>query len=245
MGANTTAETLALLKVAQSNPDDIIKTFAAPGSATTGLQAYNLEAPSLKLWPVLTPLRNSIARIGGGFATQANWKAITNINAGNTRAGIAEGKRGGTITHTLSEYFAAFRGYGLENSVTFEAQYAAKGFEDLKALATLQTLQATMIQEERLILGGNTSVASEPRQRRRWSDRALAGRWPLERGALSPSRCRCKRISMSSASITGPSGSPSPSHRQRCRDRLRAPMRTERPTHLAVARRRSLRRLLS
>jgi len=159
MGANTTAETLALLKVAQSQPDDIIKTFAAPGSATTGLQAYNLEAPSLKLWPVLTPLRNSIARIGGGFATQANWKAITNINAGNTRAGIAEGKRGGTITHTLSEYFAAFRGYGLENSVTFEAQYAGKGYEDLKALATLQTLQATMIQEERLILGGNTSVA--------------------------------------------------------------------------------------
>ena len=40
MGANTTAETLALLKVAQSQPDDIIKTFAAPGSATTGLQAY-------------------------------------------------------------------------------------------------------------------------------------------------------------------------------------------------------------
>jgi hypothetical protein len=109
MGANTTAETLALLKVAQSNPDDIIKTFAAPGSAASGLQAYNLEAPSLKLWPVLTPLRNSIARIGGGFAGVANWKAITNINAGNTRAGIAEASAAGpsrTLCPNTSRLFA-------------------------------------------------------------------------------------------------------------------------------------------
>ena len=157
MGSNTTAETLALLKVAQSNPDDLIKSFVQPGSATTGLQAYNLEAPSKKMYPVLTPLRNSIARIGGGFAIQANWKAITNINAANMRAGVAEGKRGGVITHTQSEYLAAFRGFGLENNVTFESQYAGKNYEDLRALAVQMTLEATMIQEERLILGGNTS----------------------------------------------------------------------------------------
>lgn len=158
MGANTTDETLALLKVAQSSPDDILKSFVQPGSATTGLQAYNLEAPSKKLFPILAPLRNSIPRIGGGFATQANWKAITNINATNVRAGIGEGKRGGIIAHSQSEYFAAFRGFGLDNSVTFEANYASKNYEDLKALAVMQVLEATMIQEERLILGGNTSV---------------------------------------------------------------------------------------
>lgn len=158
MGANTTAETLALLKVAQSSPDDIIKSFVQPGSATSGLQAYNLEGPSKKLYPVMTPLRNAIARISGGHATQANWKAITNINVANVRAGVSEGKRGGVITHAQSEYFAAFRGFGLENSVTFEANYASKNYEDVKALAVMQTLEATMIQEERLILGGNTSV---------------------------------------------------------------------------------------
>lgn len=159
MGANTTEETLALLKVAQSNPDDLIKNFVQPSSATTGLQAYNLEAPSKKLYPVLTPLRNSIARIGGGYASQASWKAITNINVGNVRAGVGEGKRGGLINHTQNEYFAVFRGFGLENNVTFEANYAAKNFEDIKALAVQMTLEGTMIQEERLILGGNTSVA--------------------------------------------------------------------------------------
>lgn len=159
MGANTTEETLALLKVAQAQPDDILKSFVQPSSATTGLQAYNLEAPSKKLTPVLTPLRNAIARIGGGFASQANWKAITNINVGNVRAGVSEGKRGGVITHSQSEYFAAFRGFGLENNVTFEASYASKNYEDVKALAVQSTLEATMIQEERLILGGNTSLA--------------------------------------------------------------------------------------
>jgi hypothetical protein len=159
MGTNTTEETLALLKAAQANPDELIKSFVQPGSATTGLQAYNLEAPSKKLFPILTPLRNSIARIGGGYAIQANWKAITNINVNNVRAGVGEGKRGGVITHAQSEYFAAFRGFGLENFVTFEGNYASKNYEDVKALAVEQTLQSTMVQEERMILGGNTSVA--------------------------------------------------------------------------------------
>jgi hypothetical protein len=156
---NTTQETLDLLKAAQATPDDIIKSFVQPSTATTGLQAYNLEAPSKKLYPILTPLRNAIPRVGGGFAIQANWKTITNINVANVRAGVSEGKRGGVINYALNEVFAAFRGYGLENSVTFEANYASKNFEDVKALAVQQTLEATMVQEERLILGGNTSVA--------------------------------------------------------------------------------------
>jgi len=156
---NETQSTLELLKVAQSTPDALIKSFVQPGSATTGLQAYNLEAPSKKLYPVMTPLRNSIARVSGGYAIQANWKAITNINVNNVRAGISEGNRGGLISHSLSEYYASFKGYGLENNVSFEANYAAANFEDIKAFAVQQTLEAMMIQEERLILGGNNSVA--------------------------------------------------------------------------------------
>lgn len=151
-------ETLDLLKTAQSAPMDIAKSFIQPNAPTEGLQAYNLEAPSKKLYPILTPLRNSIARVSGGYATQANWKAITNINVGNQRAGISEGQRGGVIEHDTKEYFASFRGFGLEDNVTFEATYASKNFEDVKALAVTQLLEATMVQEERLILGGNTSV---------------------------------------------------------------------------------------
>lgn len=158
---NPTDDTLALMKTAQATamPDDIAKYFVSPSSSTTGLQAYNLEAPAKKLYPILTPLRNKIPRVGGSFAIQANWKAITNINSANMRAGVSQGNRGGAINYAMLEYFAAFRGIGLENYVTFEGQYAAKNFDDLKALAVQQLLEATMVQEERLILGGNTSVA--------------------------------------------------------------------------------------
>ncbi|MDO5686762.1 MAG: hypothetical protein Q4G42_05190 [Neisseria sp.] len=155
---NLTQDTLKLVKEAQLSADaSLAKGFTQPQSATTGLQGYNLEAPAQRLYPVMTPLRNRIPRVGGGFATQANWKAITGINIGNIRAGVSEGKRGGVVNHSTAERFAAFRGIGLENSVTFEADYAARGFEDVKALAVLQTLQSLMVQEELMILGGNTS----------------------------------------------------------------------------------------
>jgi len=158
---NFTPETLALLKTAQAAAmtDDLAKYFAQPGSATTGLQLYDLEAPSKKLYPVMTPLRNMIPRDASGFGTQANWKAVTGINTTNQRAGVSEGKRGAVISQSTAEYLAAYRGYGLENYVNFEADYAGKGFEDIKALAVAQLLEAMMIQEERLDLCGNTSVA--------------------------------------------------------------------------------------
>ncbi|MFK7088678.1 hypothetical protein AAFM71_07660 [Chromobacterium violaceum] len=161
MGANQTQETLELMKAAQMKvlPDEILKAFIQPGNSTAGLQAYDLEVPSKKLYPIMTPLRNSIPRVGNGFATQSNWKVITAINIGNQRAGVSEGRRGGVIQHQTADYFAAYRGYGLENNVTFEANYASKNFEDVKALAVSQTLEATMVEEERLILGGNTSLA--------------------------------------------------------------------------------------
>ena len=154
-----TKETLELLKIAQAAGDqELTKYFTQTATATQGLQAYNLEAPSKKLYPKLTPLRNSIPRINGGFSVQANWKAITNINAGNVRGGVAEGKRGGAINHTVNDYYASFKSMGLENYTTFEAENAAKSFEDIKALAVQSTMTGLMIQEERVLLGGNNSI---------------------------------------------------------------------------------------
>ena len=157
----STAEILNLLKTAQSAPivDDLLKSFTQNGTATSGLQLYDLEAPAKLLIPVLTPLRNLIPRRVTGFGSQANWKAITGINTTNQRAGVSEGNRAALIAQSTAEYLAAYRAWGLENSVTFEADFAANGFMDLKALAVQQALQALMIQEERLDLGGNTSLA--------------------------------------------------------------------------------------
>jgi hypothetical protein len=156
-----TQSTLDLVKqaLAAPLPDAIAKAFTQPGSATTGLQTYNLEAPAKTLYPVLTPLRNKIARVTGQGAIQANWKAITGINTAGTGPGLAEGARGGVITTTTADYFAAFRGLGLEDYVSFEADFAALGFEDLKARAVVGLLRSLMIGEEFTDIGGNQSIA--------------------------------------------------------------------------------------
>jgi len=42
---------------------------------------------------------------------------------------------------------------------TFEADYAAENFQDVKALAVEGLLRAMMISEEKVILGGNNSLS--------------------------------------------------------------------------------------
>ena len=165
MGANNTQEVLELLKAAGKNPfvpanlpEAIAKAFTQSGSATTGLTFYDLEAPSKKLFPVITPLRNKIPRISGKGGIQANWKAVTGININSLSAGVSQGNRGGVIATSTADYLAAYKGIGFDDYTTFEAQYAGRNFEDIRALMGANLLRATMIAEELLIVGGNTSV---------------------------------------------------------------------------------------
>jgi hypothetical protein len=169
MSGSSVAESLQLVRQAMlsnsgAGGDPLAKAFLQPTSATTGLQVYDLEAPAKLLYPVLTPLRNKIPRVGGGRGIQANWRAITAINPGHVSAGLGQGNRGGVIDQTVKEYFAAFRGIGLDNFVTFEADMSAEGFQDLKATAVQSLLRSLMIEEERIILGGNgiTGLGTTP-----------------------------------------------------------------------------------
>ncbi|MEC4591619.1 hypothetical protein VPG91_11525 [Nitrospirillum amazonense] len=162
----TTADTLAAFKAAQATPaanpvDDRLakSTFTQSGSPTAGLTYYDLEPGAKLLYPVLTPLRNSIPRTSGKGGIQANWKAITGINTTGVRAGVSGGNRGGVIAVTTKDYNAVYRGLGLEASVDFEADYAADGFDDARARATQSLLESLMIQEEVMVLGGNNGVA--------------------------------------------------------------------------------------
>lgn len=134
------------------------KDWTQPGSAVQGINFYDLEAPAKILYPVITPLRNRIARVSGRGGIQANWRAITAINISNVRSGTGEGNRSAKINSTVQNYTAAYKTLGLEDSVTFQADLAANGFQDLKALATEGLLRAEMIQEEGVILGGDTSL---------------------------------------------------------------------------------------
>lgn len=160
MQGQTTQDTLDLVRAAQKLPNgDLAKAFTQSGSATSGITAYDLEGPAKKLYPVLTPLRNSLPRVSGRGGTQANWRAITGININRTSAGLGQGNRGGVIATSTSDQNAVYKGIGLDDYASFEADMAAEGFDDVKARATEGLLRALMIQEESILLGGNTSVA--------------------------------------------------------------------------------------
>lgn len=160
MNAAVTNETLALVKAAMANKDsDLAKAWTQSASAISGITAYDLEAPSKKLYPVITPLRNEIPRVSGKGGIQANWRAVTGVNTSQMRPGVSQGNRGAVITSTTTDYTASYKGLGLEDTVTFEADYAAENFEDVKALAVEGLLRSMMIEEEKIILGGNASYA--------------------------------------------------------------------------------------
>ncbi|MGO9431256.1 hypothetical protein [Rhodoblastus sp.] len=134
-------------------------TFSQSASATSGLTYYDLETGAKLLYPVLTPLRNSIPRVSGKGGVQAAWRAITAINSSGLRVGVSGGNRGGVAAMTTKDNIATYKGIGIETNVDFEAQYAGQNFDDIRALAAQTGLEALMIGEEALILGGNTSLS--------------------------------------------------------------------------------------
>lgn len=154
-------EALAILKAAMNDSAaniEFAKGFTQSANQTQGITYYNLQAPALTLFPVLTPFRNRIPRITGMGGIQANWKAVTKINVGKLGIGLSEGLRGPIIATEVKEYFAGFRAMGLDDFVTKEAEYAGRGFDDVRARAQLGLLQSVMIGEEKVIVGGNTSI---------------------------------------------------------------------------------------
>ena len=151
------------IEKAHANPlpgDPLSKsTFSESNSPTSGLTYYDLETGAKFVYPLLTPLRNEIPRVSGKGGIQANWRAVTGINTTGLRIGVSGGNRGGVQAVSTADYSAAYKGIGIETSVDFEAQYAGMGFDDVKAIGAKVGLEACMLGEELLILGGDTSVA--------------------------------------------------------------------------------------
>lgn len=131
------------------------KAFTQSGSAISGITAYDLEQGARLLYPVTTIFRNIIPRDVGGMGIQANWRSITAINPSGMAPGVSEGNRGGAVDQTVTDNLAAFVELGLENFVTWKAEYAGKGFDNVPALAVTNLLRSTMEAEEKVIIGGN------------------------------------------------------------------------------------------
>ena len=150
--AQTTQETLGLMK------DSLSKAV----TLATGLTAYDLQAPAKNLYPVITPLRNTLPRVGRtNPGDAARWRTISSVTGSGFDAmgWVPEGQRTASMSYSAALQVAPYLTLGEEDSVTFEAEAAAQGFEDIDSTATLRLLQKTMRKEETALLGGNASLA--------------------------------------------------------------------------------------
>jgi hypothetical protein len=155
---SVTQETLDLMKTAQASSNDNLAKSITVG---TGLVAYDLQGPAKNLYPVITPLRNSIPRVGGGTGTATNWRQISAITGSGVSSmpWVPEGQRSGRMSYTTANKAAAYVTIGEEDQISMEAVHAGRNFEDLKSTSGIRLLQQMMIKEEHAILGGNNSVA--------------------------------------------------------------------------------------
>jgi hypothetical protein len=157
--SQATQETLNAFQKAASAPMGAEELRKAGITQSTGLTYYDLQTPSKSLFPVLTPLRNSIPRVSGNGGTATNWLAVTGINTTNIQGFVPEGRRNGVVTTTATPKSASYKSLGMEDSVSFEAELAAQGLEDERARTAMRLLWATQIEEEFAILGANYAVA--------------------------------------------------------------------------------------
>src|SRR5579885_627511 len=156
---NEVAAAEALRKaLASPIPDEIKKAFTSPSTATSGLAQYDLVPGARLMYPIDSPLRNMIPREVGGAGIQANWRSILGVNTNNEQVGLSEGNRGGLNSYLEYDVYAKFCELGMDDYVTWKAERAAEGFQQLDELAVQMLLQTNMEAEEKIILygmGGN------------------------------------------------------------------------------------------
>jgi hypothetical protein len=146
-----------VLMAAGASPNEIERSI----TTGTGLVAYDLQAPAKNLYPVVTPLRNALPRVGGGVGLATNWRQVNSITGSGFDATgwVPEGQRAGKMSYSTSNKSASYVTLGEEDDVTFEAINAGRGFEDLQATMSMRLLQKTMRKEEMALLFGNNSNA--------------------------------------------------------------------------------------
>jgi hypothetical protein len=129
-------------------------------TVATGLTAIDLEPAAKTMVPALTPMRNMVPRVRntrGG--TSAQFKVILKLNPTLVRPGVSEGSRANQVSTVVANRSLPFASIGLGDSVTFQAEWAGRNFEDVKARAVERLLKAVMIEEEKVMVGGRGSAA--------------------------------------------------------------------------------------
>src|SRR6185369_7280436 len=104
MFINPTQETLGLMKNSLSKAVTI----------SSGLVAYDLQSPAKNIYPVVTPLRNSIPRVARNTGDAARWKQVSALTGSGYDAmgWVPEGQRSGTMSYTTASKSASYMTIG-------------------------------------------------------------------------------------------------------------------------------------
>jgi hypothetical protein len=146
---------------------DIVKDLTLTSPISSGLVAFDLEAPAKLLTPRPTPLRNKIPR-KKGVGTSHRIKVISGYTGtgtggvGNTWPGITDSTtttfgsinylRGPKITYAGYDKAVNYKQFSLSDAVPFSAQFQGQGYQDIRQLSQTSTLYASMLMEERMLL---------------------------------------------------------------------------------------------
>lgn len=159
---------------------DLVKDITTASPVGTGLVAFDLEAPAKMLTPRPTPLRNRIPR-KKGIGLSHRFKVISGFTGtgtgglGNIHPGIADTTqtnfapsgagqslyyaRGPKISYAGYDKTVPYSQFSVSDQVTWSAQYAGQGYQDIRQLSRTSLMYSSMLLEERMMLMGRGTAS--------------------------------------------------------------------------------------
>ncbi len=163
---------------------DALKSFTAGNlgiGTVSGLVPFDLLAPSRLIYPVYTVFRNKLPRPAGQGTSRIE-RVFTGISGSQTGGqGIKDisipelVQSNGTLastswplnlpgagSQTEVQLNVPYKFFGLTESLSWLAQFAGQGFEDISALANLILLQEMMLGEEYQMIAATSTTLAAP-----------------------------------------------------------------------------------
>lgn len=163
---------------------DALKSFTAGNlgiGTVSGLVPFDLLAPSRLIYPVYTVFRNKLPRPAGQGTSRIE-RVFTGISGSQTGGqGVKDisipelVQSNGTLastswplnlpgagSQTEVQLNVPYKFFGLTESLSWLAQFAGQGFEDISALANLILLQEMMLGEEYQMIAASSTTLAPP-----------------------------------------------------------------------------------
>lgn len=173
--ADTISQVVEALKTINA---DLVKDISITSPLSSGFVPYDLQAPSKKVFPALTPLRNRLPRTGGQ-GTAARFKRVDGITGSGTGGvglnspfisefsttstwGSSTLVRPPKIAYSATDVTFNYKFLGASDSVTFGSEWAGRGYESMRALSSFSLLKSMMLMEENAIVAARITGLSAP-----------------------------------------------------------------------------------